>query len=232
MLGGRRHCNGRQEPFLERQLVLRRAAGAAAEPLWRGVRRRFTVRQEPRRVDVQQETRLWVTAGGPRWGRSQGVAHEEASCWCSSLWCVWRVAAHQDVVCSCCKRGGVGRGTHTSEEGVVVRLSAGARESHQVGLSMAVAVDKEELRTGERGVEPCPIRYRVSVRRQEGEYGPSVDGGFGLGVPRRRVCEWSMGPPLMSGAFSLQQLAEPHTTSGPWEMEMWTAITIQKLGVE
>ena len=35
VLGGRRHCNGRQEPFLGRQLVLRRAAGAAAEPLWR-----------------------------------------------------------------------------------------------------------------------------------------------------------------------------------------------------
>ena len=40
------------------------------------------------------------------------------------------------------------------------------------------------------------------------------------------------GTPLKSGAFSLQQLAEPHTTSGPWEMELWTAITIQKLGVE
>ena len=51
----------------------------------------------------------------------------------------------------------------------MVCLSAGARKSHQVGLSMAVAVDKEELRTGERGVEPCPIRYCVSVRRQEGE---------------------------------------------------------------
>ena len=35
VLGGRRHCNGRQEPFPGRQLVLRRAAGAAAEPLWR-----------------------------------------------------------------------------------------------------------------------------------------------------------------------------------------------------
>ena len=163
------------------------AAGVAAAAVVAGVRRRFTVWQEPRRVDVQQETRLWVTAEGPRQGRAQGVAHEEASCWGSSLKCVWRAAAHLDVVCSWCKRGGVGRGTHTSEEGVVVCLSAGAPESHQVGLSMAVAVDKEELRTGERGVEPCPIR---------------------------------------------QQLAEPHTTSGPWEMELWTAITIQKLGVE
>ena len=43
------------------------------------------MRQEPRRVEVQQETRLWVTAGGPHWGRSHGVAHEEASCWGSSL---------------------------------------------------------------------------------------------------------------------------------------------------
>ena len=68
VLGGRRHCAGRQEPLRSRC----------------GVRRRFTVRQ-PRRVDVQQETRLWVTAGGPRWRRAQGVAHEEASCWGSSL---------------------------------------------------------------------------------------------------------------------------------------------------
>ena len=115
----------------------------------------------------------------------------------------------------------------------MVCLSAGARESHQVGLSMAVAVDKEELRTGERGVEPCPIRYREPVRRQEGESSWAFCGRwFWTRSSEKESLRVGHGTPLKSGAFSLQQLAEPHTTSGPWEMELWTAITIQKLGVE
>ena len=75
---------------------------------------------------------------------------------------------------------------------------------------MAVAVDKEELRTGERGV---------------GRW-------FWTRSSEKESLRVGHGTPLKSGAFSLQQFAEPHTTSGPWDMELWTAITIQKLGVE
>ena len=75
-------------------------------------------------------------SGGPPWGRSQGVAHEEASCWCSSLWCVFGVPRRTRCGLFLVQAGGVGRGTHTSE-------------------AVAVAVDKEELRTCERGACLC-----------------------------------------------------------------------------
>ena len=120
--GGRSH-HLQQEPFPGRQLV-----GAAAELLWR-------VSGDASRVDVQQETRLWVRCC-IRGGLVPLACRGAPGC---GLFLV--------QVGRCWPR-------HTHSEGV------GARESHQVGLSMAVAVDKEELRTGERGVEPCPIRCR------------------------------------------------------------------------
>ena len=69
----------------------------------------------------------------------------------------------------------------------------------KLGYLWTVAAD-QVLRAGEHEVEPSPISFRVPVRRQEGAHrlGRSVDGSFGLGVgvARRRACEWGVGPPL------------------------------------